>query len=187
MFLEAITDKKVFVYIIEKSMSKMRRILCSLLSILMLATLAVADGFAPGEEAPQQPEVAEKVTTTPAQTSAAASKSRQAVVPPPKPVVKRSMPARSAAPAQPKASSQVDKNSWMLGSREGECAPLSSTSRKTGEIGTFSTPQEFARKMQQRGHQAFVLDIGDVRDQVVRVKVPDMELDLTFVRAGMCR
>jgi hypothetical protein len=41
--------------------------------------------------------------------------------------------------------------------------------------------------MQQRGHQAFVLDIGDVRDQVVRVKVPDMELDLTFVRSGMCR
>ena len=81
MFLEAITDKKVFVYIIEKSMSKMRRILCSLLSILMLATLAVADGVAPEEEAPQQPEVAEKVTTTPAQTSATASKSRQAVVP----------------------------------------------------------------------------------------------------------
>jgi hypothetical protein len=63
--LEAITDKKVFVYIIEKSMSKMRRILCSLLSILMLATLAVADGVVP-EEAPQQPEVAEKVTKTPA-------------------------------------------------------------------------------------------------------------------------
>ena len=164
----------------------MRRILCSLLSILMLATLAVADGVAP-EEAPQQPEVAEKMATTPAQTSVAASKSRQAVVPPPEPVVKRSMPARSAAPAQPKASSQVDKKSWMLGSREGECAPLSSTSRKTVEIGTFSTPQEFAKRMQQRGHQAFVLDIGSVRDQVVRVKVPDMELDLTFVRAGICR
>ena len=97
------------------------------------------------------------------------------------------MPARSAAPAQPKASSQVDKKSWRLGSREGECAPLSSTSRKTVEIGTFSTPQEFARKMQQDGHQAFVLDIGDVRNQVVRVKVPGMELDLTFVRAGICR
>ena len=127
------------------------------------------------------------MTTTPAQTSAAVSKARQTVVPPPKPVVKRSMPARSAAPAQPKASAQVDKNSWMLGSREGECAPLSRTNRKTGNIGTFSTPQEFAREMQQRGHQAFVLDIGDVRDQVVRIKVPDMDLDLTFVRAGMCR
>jgi len=187
MFLDAIIGQKGFVYIMEKSMSKMRRILCPLLSLLMLATLAVAGGVAPGEEAPQQPEVAEKVTTTPAQTSAAVSKARQAVVPPPKPVVTRSMPARSAAPAQPKASAQVDKNSWRLGSREGECAPLSSTSRKTGDIGSFSTPQEFAKKMQQRGHQAFVLDIGDVRDQVVRVKVPDMDLDLTFVRAGMCR
>jgi hypothetical protein len=187
MFLDSITDKMVLVYFMEKSMSKMRRIFCPLLSLMMLATLAVAGGVAPGEEAPQQPEVAEKVTTTPAQTSAAVSKARQAVVPPPKPVVKQSMPARTAAPVQPKASVQVDKNSWMLSSREGECAPLSSTSRKTGDIGTFSTPQEFAKKMQQRGHQAFVLDIGDVRDQVVRVKVPDMDLDLTFVRSGMCR
>ena len=187
MFLDAITDKNLFVYIMEKSMSKMRCTLYPLLIILMMATLAVAGGVAPGEEAPQQPEVAEKVTTTPAQTSAAVSKARQAVVPPPKTVVKQSKPARTAAPVQPKASVQVNKSSWMLGSREGECAPLSGSSRKTGDIGTFSTPQEFAKKMQQRGHQAFVLDIGDVRDQVVRVKVPDMELDLTFVRAGMCR
>jgi hypothetical protein len=41
--------------------------------------------------------------------------------------------------------------------------------------------------MQQRGHQAFVLDIGDTRDQVVRVKVPDMELELTFMKADLCR
>jgi len=46
-FLDAITDKKVFVYIMEKSMSKMRRILCPLLSLLMLATLALAGGVAP--------------------------------------------------------------------------------------------------------------------------------------------
>ena len=177
-------------------MSKMHRVLCPLLSILMLATLAVAGGVAPGEEAPQQPVPREKVTATPTQTSAAISKARQAVVPPAKAILKQTEPSRtvssrtqkvSTISAKAKASPTVGNNSWMLGSREGECAPLSSTSRKTGSIGTFSTPQEFARKMQQRGHQAFVLDIGDIRDQVVRVKVPDMELDLTFVRAGMCR
>jgi hypothetical protein len=75
----------------------------------------------------------------------------------------------------------------MFSSREGECAPLTEASRKVGNIVTFNTPQEFSRKLQQRGHQAFTLDIGDVRDQVVRVRMPDMELDLTFVRAGMCR
>ena len=42
MSLDAITDKKVFVYIMEKCMSKMRWTLCPLLSTLMLATLAVA-------------------------------------------------------------------------------------------------------------------------------------------------
>jgi hypothetical protein len=187
MFLDAITDKKFFLDIMERNMSKRFRVLCLLLSLLMAATLAVAGGVAPEEESPQQAVVREKVTATPAQTSAAVSRARQAVVPAPKPVVKQSLPARTAAPAQPKVSAQVDKNSWLLGSREGKCAPLSSTTRLTGEIGTFNTPQEFARKMQQRGHQAFVLDIGDVRDQVVRVKVPDMELDLTFVKSGMCR
>lgn len=165
----------------------MRRILCPLLSILMLATLTVAGGVAPGEEALQKPVLREKVTASPAQTSEAVSKARQAVVPPQKAVVKKSTPARSVVPTKPKSSAQIDKNSWMLGSGEGECGPLSGTSRKTGDIGTFSTPQEFAKKLQQRGHQAFVLDVGDVRDQVVRVKVPDMKLDLTFVRAGICR
>ena len=168
-------------------MSKLCQIFCPLLSLLIFATLACAGGVAPGEEAPQQPVVREKVTATPAQTSSAVSKARQAVVPPPKPVVTQKMPARRAVPAQPKVSAQVDKNSWMIGAREGACTPLSSANPKTGSIGTFSTPQEFAKKMQQRGHQAFVLDIGDVRDQMVRVKVPDMELDLTFVRAEMCR
>lgn len=173
-------------------MLKTSRILCPLLALLMFATISSAGGIAPGEEAPQKPVVQEKVTATPAQTSAAVSKARQAVSTPEKAM----MPAKTVAPTvkevpmpstQPKAASKVDTNSWLLSSREGECAPLSAASRKTGNIGTFNTPQEFAKKMQQRGHQAFVLDIGDVRDQVVRVKVPDMELDLTFVRAGMCR
>jgi hypothetical protein len=47
--------------------------------------------------------------------------------------------------------------------------------------------QEFSRQMQQRSCQAFVLDIGDVRDQEVRVKVPDLNLNLSFVKASMCR
>lgn len=173
-------------------MLKTSRILCPLLGLLMFATITCAGGTAPGDEAPQEPIVRGKVTASPAQTSAAVSKARQAVSTPEKSV----MPAKTVVPtikevpmsmAQPKASSSVDKNSWLLSSREGECAPLSAASRKTGDIGTFNTPQEFAKKMQQRGHQAFVLDIGDVRDQVVRVKVPDMALDLTFARAGMCR
>ncbi len=173
-------------------MLKTSHVISPLLGLLMFATLACAGGLAPGDEAPQEPVVKEKVTASPAQTSAAVSKARQAVATPVKPTT----PAQTVAPtvkevpmpsAQPRAASRVDKNSWLLSSREGECAPLSTAGRKTGDIGTFNTPQEFAKKLQQRGHQAFALDIGDVRDQVVRVKVPDMELDLTFVRAGMCR
>lgn len=91
------------------------------------------------------------------------------------------MPAKTAAPAQSKVSAQAYSNSWLFSSCEGERAPLPITRRKTGDIGTFSSPQKVAIKMQQRVHQAFFLDIGDIRDQMVRVKVPDM--NLTFVKA----
>jgi hypothetical protein len=150
-----------------------------LVGLLMAASVAFAGGVDPKEMAEQQPVVREKVTATPAQTSAAVSKARRAVVPKVEEV-------RISKP-QPKAVKKVSRDSWQLASREGECAPLSAVSRKVKNIGTFTTPQGFARQMQQRGYQAFALDIGDAREQVVRVKVPDLKLDLTFMKAGLCR
>ncbi len=170
-------------------MTKMRPILFvlpGLLLLLLLSVVAWAGGVAPGDEAPQQPAAQEKVSATPAQTSAAVSRARQAVVAPP-PVAASKQPPASAASVQSKAAVRVDRNSWMLGSSAGECTALANASRRTGDIGSYNSPQEFARKLQQRGLQTFVLDIGDIRDQVVRVKVPDIGLDLTFMKAAMCR
>jgi hypothetical protein len=65
--------------------------------------------------------------------------------------------------------------------------PLTSVNREVTGVGTFSTPQGFAYNMQRRDYQAFALDIGKVRDQKMRVKVPDLDLDLIFVKAGACR
>ena len=163
---------------------KVSRMVCLLLSLLMAAVVAHAGGVDPREMPIQKPVVREKVTATPEQTSTAVSKARRAVVPvvDEAPVVKE-VPMRTV---HPKAVPAASKDSWLLSSREGGCSPLSSIDRKVN-VGNFATPQEFARKLQQRGHQAFALDIGDVRDQMVRVKVPDLELDLTFVKAGMCR
>ena len=163
---------------------KIVRVICSLLVLLTAAIVAHAGGVDPKDMQIQEPVVREKATATPEQTSTAVSKARRAVAPVVEetPVVKE-VP-RSAA--RRKAVPSASKDSWLLSSREGGCSPLSSIDRKVN-VGNFETPQEFARKLQQRGHQAFVLDIGDVRDQVVRVKVPDLELDLTFVKAGMCR
>ena len=164
---------------------RLNRIVCSLLGLLMVATAVYAGGVDPKEMTHQEPVVREKVLATPEQTSAAVSKARRAVAPrvEPTPVVKE-VPMPSP---RPKAVAPASKESWLLSAGEGECAPLSSVSKKVKNIGTFKTPQEFARKLQQRGYQAFALDIGDVRGQEVRVKVPDLDLDLTFVKAGMCR
>ena len=161
------------------------RMIYSLLGLLVIATAAYAGGVDPKEMTPQESAVREKRSATPEQTSAAVNKARRAVAPQVKstPVVKE-VPMRSP---RPKAAASASKDSWLLSSGQGKCAPLTTVSQKVKNIGTIKTPQEFARKMQQRGYQAFALDIGDVRDQEVRVKVPDLDLDLTFVKAGMCR
>jgi hypothetical protein len=156
-----------------------------LLGLLMVAALANAGGVDPKDMAPETPMVREKVSATPAQTSAAVSKARQAVAPAVEqaPVVKQ-VP---VSPPRAKAVPAAGRDSWLLGSRGGTCEPLANVSRKVKNIGTFKTPQEFSRQMQQRGYQAFVLDIGAARDQEVRVKVPDLDLDLMFVRPELCR
>lgn len=168
---------------------RMARPLGLLVGLLMVAVMVQAGGIDPRDMPAEEPIVRGKVTATPEQTSIAVDKARQAVVPAvekkpasqPAPVMKKpqSSPVKALPPTR--------KDSWLFASREGKCAPLTNVSREVKNIGTFKTPQEFARQMQQRGYQAFALDIGDVRDQVMRVKVPDLDLDLLFMRPEMCR
>lgn len=148
-------------------------VLCS----FVLSTVAFAGGVDP-REMPEERTLREKVTATPAETSSAVSKARRAVTP-----VVKEVP---ISKARPKAAVVAGKDDWMLVSGAGLCEPLSAVKRSVKNIGTFQTPKEFARQMQQRGYQAFAMDIGDARDQVMRVKVPDMKLELTFKKAGLC-
>lgn len=169
---------------------KIARIVSCLVLLLTAAVMVHAGGVDPREMSAQEPVATEKVTATPEQTSTAVNKARRAVVPAvaEKPVVK-SVPVVKTIPiskAQPRAVTSASKDSWLLGSREGQCSDLSNVDRQVN-VGSFKTPQEFARKVQQRGYQAFALDVGDVRNQVMRVKVPDLDLDLIFMKAGLCR
>ncbi|PLX90768.1 MAG: hypothetical protein C0614_00280, partial [Desulfuromonas sp.] len=148
--------------------------------IILMAGTVTAGGVDPREQPAPEAVPQEKVTATPAQTAAAVKKARQAVAP------NKVEEARVSRP-QPKAVPAVAKTGWLLGTRATGCKPLSEVSRTVKNIGRFETPREFAQQMHQRGHQAFVLDIGDSRDRVLRIKVPDLEIDLTFSRAEMCR
>ena len=148
--------------------------LCS----FVLSTAVFAGGVDP-REIPEQRVVREKVTASPVETSTAVSKARRAVAPAVEEVKMNQ--------SRPKAVAKADKNDWLLSAASGKCEPLSAVKRSVKNIGTFQTPAEFARQMQQRGYQAFAMDVGDVRDQVMRVKVPDMKLDLTFKKAVLCR
>ena len=148
------------------------------------------------EESAHVPAVFEKISATSEQPSVAVSNVRRAVAPDVKKISMRATPLKTVAPsvkevpmsnARPQTVTSASKDNWLLSSREGECAPLVSVSRKVKNIGTFKTPQELARQIQRRGYQAFALDVGDVRDQTMRVKAPDLDLDVLFVRPGMCR
>jgi len=149
-----------------------------LAGIILLAGTVSAGGIDPREQPAPEPVAQEKVTATPAQTAAAVKKARQAVVP--------QVEAVRVSRPQPKAVS-VAKTGWLLGTKKIGCAPLADVSKTVKNIGSFETPREFARQMKQRGYQAFVMDLSDGRDNVLRVKVPDLDLDLTFSRAEMCR
>lgn len=164
---------------------RFNRIVCLLPGLLMVATLVYAGGVDPKDMPAQETETREETSATPAQISAAVNKVRQAVTPQVElaPVVKE-IPMSSA---RPRAVISARNNHWLFSPHEGTCEPLENARRKIKSIGSFKTPQEFARQMHQRGYQAFILDIGDKRDQVIRVKIPDLELDLLFVRSGMCR
>lgn len=158
---------------------------------LMIATTAFAGGVDPREMSSPEPVVREQVTATPEQTSTAVRKARQAVAPTVReiPVVREAPVVQERVSTKPRpktAAPPASMDSWMVGSAAGKCAPLSSVSDKVKNV-RFKTPQELGSQLHKRGYQTFVLDIGDRKDQVVRVKVPDLELDLTFVRAGLCR
>ncbi len=155
------------------------RITGLLTGLLLLTGVAWAGGVDPRDQPTSESVAPVKVTASPAQTAAAVKQARRAVAPAVEEV-------RVSRP-QPKAVPAAVKTDWLLGTRTTGCKPLSEVSRTVKNIGRFETPREFARQMQQRGYQAFVLDIGDARDRVLRVKVPDQNLDLTFSRAEMCR
>lgn len=168
----------------EKFMQmKMTRILTPLTSLLLLAGLAYGGGDP--QDIPQAPAVKrEQVTAAPEETATAVRRARQAVSPAPAPAPAVPMMATPAPQRSAPATSGAD---WALAIKSGGCEPLENVRRQGVEVGAFATPQEFARKLQQRGHQTFVLDIGETRDQVVRVRVPDLSADFEFRRAATCR
>ncbi len=168
----------------------MTRMLITLTVSLMLTGPAFGGGVDP-RDLPQTPPVKrEQVTAAPEETATAVRRARQAVAPPPAAVV-------PVAPAVPMMTTPAPRRSapasvpsgdgWFLAIPSGGCEPLENVRRQGVDVGPFASPQELGRKLQQRGHQAFVLDIGDAPDRVVRVRVPDLQADFEFRRAGQCR
>lgn len=172
----------------------MSKTLSLLIVMLLIVSPAFAGGVDPKDMPAPTPVIKEKVSATPAQTSAAVSKARKVVAPEIK--EERMVTPQPKAAVTPKtvvtpgaaipAPISVGSSVWMVGTGNGPCSPLSSVASKVN-VGSFSSPKDLAQKLRQRGFQAFALDIGDQPDMVYKIRVPDKQLDLTFVRAGMCR
>jgi hypothetical protein len=76
---------------------------------------------------------------------------------------------------------------WFLMGRHGECAPLSSLTRKGPEFGGLRTPYELIDKMRSAGHQVEVKEHHTPKGAAVEIHVPAKELAVMIVPAGFCK
>ena len=70
--------------------------------------------------------------------------------------------------------------------RHGECAPVSSLSRKFPDLGPVSTPEGFVAFVRSKGLKVAVQSSALQGVSVQEVSVPERELSLVFVPAKLC-
>ena len=71
-------------------------------------------------------------------------------------------------------------------SRHGECAEIASLKRKIPDLGEVADPASFVDRMRRGGYQVSSSDIPVPGGKAVEVKVPEKDLSLIFVAAGLC-
>jgi hypothetical protein len=80
----------------------------------------------------------------------------------------------------------ADGGRWMLMARHGECAEIASLKRKIPDLGEVADPAAFVERIRRRGYQVSSSDIAVDGGKAVEVKVPEKDLSLIFVAAGLC-
>lgn len=173
----------------ENTMITLLRTLPFLTLLLLCAAPTWAGGVDPRELSSAPQVQRERPSAAPEETATAVRRAREAVTPAAVAPAPSPVPTEVMSTPAPRrtAASPVNGSAWQLVGSAGRCEALDGVRKKVANIGSFATPQEFARQLQQRGHQAFVLDIGSPRDQEIRVRVPDLKADFEFKRAGLCR
>ncbi|MGH7887669.1 MAG: hypothetical protein ACREPG_07370 [Candidatus Binatia bacterium] len=76
---------------------------------------------------------------------------------------------------------------WFLMGRHGECAPLSSLSRKGPEFRGLQTPYDLINKARAAGHQVDVKEHTTPKGAIVEVHVPAKEIAVMVVTAEFCK
>jgi hypothetical protein len=82
------------------------------------------------------------------------------------------------------AAAQTER--WMLMARHGECAEIASLKRKIPDLGEVADPAAFVERMRRSGYQVSSADVALAGGRAVEVRVPEKELSLIFVAAGLC-
>lgn len=90
----------------------------------------------------------------------------------------------AVALAVPVASEAAE--SWFLMARHGECAPISSLSRKFPDLGAVTTPEGFVTFVRSKGLEVTAKPISLQGFTAHEVSVPDHGLALVFVPSRLC-
>jgi len=80
----------------------------------------------------------------------------------------------------------ADSARWMLMARHGECAEIASLKRRLPDLGEVADPAAFVDRMRRSGYQVSSSEIAVAGGRAVEVKVPEKDLSLVFVAAGLC-
>lgn len=76
---------------------------------------------------------------------------------------------------------------WFLMSRHGECHEIHVLKRKVQDLGDIRDPYAFVKLMRDKGHQVLMNERTMPNSKSVEVSVPERNLRLIFVTAGLCQ
>lgn len=80
----------------------------------------------------------------------------------------------------------ADGARWMLMARHGECAEIATLKRRLPDLGEIADPAAFVERMRRSGYRVSSSEFALAGGRAVEVRVPEKELSLIFVVAGVC-
>lgn len=100
--------------------------------------------------------------------------------------ITRTVAAVSLALSSLRPSSALAEDAWFLMARHGECSPIAVLAREFPDMGPVAGPEAFVSFVRAKGLDVTFRVVPVQGGSAWEVRVPQKELSLMFVTAGVC-